>query len=211
MTNNCGDSFCSQFTSIPGVAVWEGLPGALATLTGEVGTDLGGKVLGEDICGPNIMFGKEKYAHVRDRALLGWVGSTIAAGLLLVLGGGRFCALVWGGRIALCIAVLILGALWKGEAEMGTGAGVPTFELVPGLLLENLDMVTARVGIGLFVNCARVSWSSNAFRTVSALTSGLVLSSANGCNPVMTSTLPKSIVNLAKRLKFLSRKEYTCQ
>jgi hypothetical protein len=63
-------------------------------------------------------------------------------------------------------------------------------------------------GIGLFGDCARVSWSSNAFRTVSTLTSGLVLSSANGCNPVMTLTLPKSIANLAKRLKIHSRKEY---
>ncbi len=119
MTNNCGDSFCSQFASIPGVAVWAVLPGALATLRGEVGTDLGGQVLGEDICDPNIMFGKEKHAHVHDRALLGWVGSTIAAGLLLALSGGRFCALVWGRWIALCIAVLILGVLWKSGGGNG--------------------------------------------------------------------------------------------
>ncbi len=50
---------------------------------------------------------------------------------------------------------------------MGAGVGVPTFELVPKLLVENLDMVAARIGMGLFVDCARVSWSSNAFRTVS--------------------------------------------
>ncbi len=99
------------------MAVWAVLPGALATLTSEVGTDLGGQVLGEDICGLNIMFGKEKHAHIRDRALLGRVGSTIAVGLLLALGGSRFCALVWGERIALCIAELILGVLWKGGSR----------------------------------------------------------------------------------------------
>ena len=93
MTNNCSDSFSSRFASIPGVAIWAILPGTLVTLTSEVSTDLGGQVLGEDICGPNIMFGKEKYAHVRDRALLGWVGSTIAAGLLLALDGSCFCTL----------------------------------------------------------------------------------------------------------------------
>ncbi len=91
---------------------------------------------------------------------------------------------------------------------MGAGAKIPTFELVPRLLVENLDMVAARMGMGLFVDCVRVSWSSKAFRTVSALTSGLVLSSANGHNPVMTLTLPKSIANLAKRLKICLRKEY---
>jgi hypothetical protein len=99
----------------------------------------------------------------------------------------------------------------RAEAEMGTGAGVPTFELAPGLLLENLDTVAARIGIGLFVDCARVGWSSNAFRTVGALTSGLMLSSANGSDPVMTLRLPKSVANLAKRLKIHSRKEYTSQ
>jgi hypothetical protein len=97
------------------------------------------------------------------------------------------------------------------EAETGTGAGVPTFELVPGLLLENLETVAARIEMGLLVDCTRVSWSLNAFRTVSALTSGLVLSSANGHDPVMTLTLPKSVANLAKRFKICLRKEYTCQ
>ncbi len=97
------------------------------------------------------------------------------------------------------------------EAETGTGEGVPTFELVPGLLVENLDTLAARMGMGLFVDCARVSWSLNAFRTVGALTSGLVLSSANRRNLVITLTLPKSVANLAKRLKIHSRKEYTCQ
>ncbi len=119
MTNNCGDGFRSQFTSIPRVAVWAVLPGALAALTSEVGTDLGGQVLGEDICGLDIMFGKKEHAHVCDRALLGWVGSTIVAGLLLALGGSRFCALVWGGRITLRIAALILGVLWKGGSRNG--------------------------------------------------------------------------------------------
>ncbi len=87
------------------------------TLTSEVGTDLGWQVLGEDICGLDIMFGKEEHAHVHDRVLLGWVGGTIAMWLLLALGGSRFRALVWGGRITLCIAALILGVLWKGSGR----------------------------------------------------------------------------------------------
>ena len=69
--NNSGNSFRSKFASIPGVAVWVVLPGTLATLTSEGSTDLGGQVLGEDICGPNIMFGKKEHAHVHDRVLLG--------------------------------------------------------------------------------------------------------------------------------------------
>jgi hypothetical protein len=115
--NGCGDSFCSQFATIPGVAVWAVLPGTLGTLTSKVSTDLGGQVLGKDICGPNIMFGKKKHAHVHDRALLGGVDSTISAWLLLVLGSGCFCVLVWGGQIVLCIAVLIPGVLWKGGSR----------------------------------------------------------------------------------------------
>jgi hypothetical protein len=77
--DKCGDGFCSQIARIPRVAVWSVLPGALATLTSEVGTDLGGQVLGEDIYGPDIMFCKKEHAHVHDRVLLGWVGSTIVA------------------------------------------------------------------------------------------------------------------------------------
>jgi hypothetical protein len=50
------------------------------------------------------------------------------------------------------------------EVEVGNEAGVATFELVPRLLLENLDTVVARIGIGLLVDYARVSWSLNAFR-----------------------------------------------
>jgi hypothetical protein len=80
MRSNCGNGFRSQFASIPRVVVWA-VPGALATLTSEVGTYLGGLVLGEDICGPDIMFGKKEHAHVRDRVL--------AAGLL-ALGGSTF-------------------------------------------------------------------------------------------------------------------------
>ncbi len=38
------------------MAVRAVLPGALATLTSEVGTDLGGQVLGEDVYGLDIMF-----------------------------------------------------------------------------------------------------------------------------------------------------------
>ncbi len=84
---HCGDSFRSQFASIPGVAVWAVFPGTLATLTSEVSTDHGGQVLGEDNCGPNIMFGKKKHAHVRDRVLLcvGGVNGAIATRLLLAL------------------------------------------------------------------------------------------------------------------------------
>ncbi len=41
--------------------------------------------------------------------------------------------------------------------------------------MENLDTVAAKMGMGLFVDCARVSWPLKAFRAVSALTSGLVL------------------------------------
>ncbi len=51
MTDDCGDCFRSQFASIPGVAVRAVLPGALAALTSEVGTDFGGQVLGEDVYG----------------------------------------------------------------------------------------------------------------------------------------------------------------
>jgi hypothetical protein len=94
MTNDWGDGFRSQFVSIPGVAVWAVLPGAPTTLTSEVGTVFGTQVLGEDICGLDIMFGEKEHAHVRDMVLLGWVGSTIAAGLLLALDGSRFCTLV---------------------------------------------------------------------------------------------------------------------
>ncbi len=115
--NNCGDGFCSQFVSIPRVDVRAVLPCALVTLTSEVGTDLGGQVFGEDICGLDIMFGKKEHAHVHDRVLLGWVGSTIVAGLHLALGGSSFCALVWGRWITLCIAALILGVLWKGRSR----------------------------------------------------------------------------------------------
>jgi hypothetical protein len=121
MTNNCSNSFCSQFASVPEVAVWAILPGTLATLTSEVITDLGGQVLGEDICGPDIMFGKKKHAHFRDRALLciGGVDDAIAMGLLLAFDGSRFCPFVLGGREALCIAALILGVLWRGRSRIG--------------------------------------------------------------------------------------------
>jgi hypothetical protein len=76
-----------------GVAVGAVLPGALATLAGEIGTDLGKQILKEDICCVGVMFGKKEHDHVHDWALRGWVGSTIAAGLFLALGGGPFCTL----------------------------------------------------------------------------------------------------------------------
>ncbi len=99
----------------------------------------------------------------------------------------------------------------RAEAETGTGARVSTFELVLVLLLENLDMVAARIEMGLFVDCARVSLSLNAIRTGSALISSLVLSSTNGHDLFMMLKLPNLVVNLTKRLKIRSRKEYTCQ
>jgi hypothetical protein len=121
MTNNCSNGFRSQFASIPGVAVWEVLPGALATLTSEVGTDLGRQVLREDIYGLDIMFSEKEHAHVCDIALLGWVGSAIVARLLLALDGSRFCTLVWGGWITLHIVALILvGVIWKGTSRNGS-------------------------------------------------------------------------------------------
>ncbi len=71
MTNNCSNGFRSQFASISGVAVCAVLPGALVTNTSEVGTDLGRQVLGEDICGLDIMFGEKEHAHVCGMVLLG--------------------------------------------------------------------------------------------------------------------------------------------
>jgi hypothetical protein len=47
MTNNCGNGFLGQFASISRVAIWAVLPGALTTLTSEVGTDLVGRSLGK--------------------------------------------------------------------------------------------------------------------------------------------------------------------
>ncbi len=121
MTNNCGNGFRSQFASIPGVAVWAVFPGALAALTSEVRTNLGRQVLREDIYGLDIMFGEKEHAHVRNIVLLGWVGSTVAARLLLALDGSRFCTLVWGGRITLHIAALIqVGVIWKGTSRNGS-------------------------------------------------------------------------------------------
>jgi hypothetical protein len=113
MTNNCSDSFSSRFASIPGVAIWAILPGTLVTLTSEVSTDLGGQGLGEDTCGPDIMFVKKKHSQVCDKALLciGRVDGAIAMGLLLVLGGSRFRPLVWGGQNLPRIAALILDVL----------------------------------------------------------------------------------------------------
>ncbi len=94
---------------------------------------------------------------------------------------------------------------------MGTEAGITKIGLVPRVLVENLEMVAARMVMGLFVDCARVSWSSRAFKTVSALVRGLVFSSVSGRDPDMMLTLPKSVANLARWLKIRSRKKYTCQ
>ena len=97
--------------SIPGVAVWAGLSGAFTTLTGEVGTDLGGKIPGKDVYGLDVVSGEEEHAHINDWVLLSRVSSTIAAGFLLALYGSHFGTLVWGRRVALDIAALILGVL----------------------------------------------------------------------------------------------------
>ncbi len=99
----------------------------------------------------------------------------------------------------------------KAEALTETEAGVTKIGLVPGVLVENLDTVAARIVMGLFMDCARVSWSLKAFKTVSALVRKLVLSSVSGRDPDMTLTLPKSVANLARWLKICSRKEYACQ
>ncbi len=97
------------------------------------------------------------------------------------------------------------------KALTRTEAGVIKVGLIQGVLVENLETVAARMVLGLFVDCARVSWSLKAFRTVSALVRGLVFSFVSELDPDMTLTLPKSMANLAKWLKIRSRKEYTCQ
>ncbi len=98
------------------MAVWKVFPSALAALASEIGTDFGWQILGQDVYGLGVVFGKKEHAHVHDRALLGWVSSTIAAGLLLALGGSHFCILVWGGRIMLHIAAMILvDVIWRGR------------------------------------------------------------------------------------------------
>ena len=94
----------------------------------------------------------------------------------------------------------------KAEALTETEAGVTKIGLVPGVLVENLKTVAARMVIGVFVDCARVIWSSKAFKTVNALVRGLVLSSISGQVPVITLMLPKSEANLARWLKIHSRK-----
>jgi hypothetical protein len=83
----------------------------------------------------------------------------------------------------------------KAEALTETEASVTKIRLVPGVLVENLNMVVARIVMGLFVDCARVSWTSKASKTVSNLVSGLVLSSVSGWDPDMTLMLPKSMEN----------------
>jgi hypothetical protein len=97
--------------SIPGVAVWAGLSGAFATLTGEISTDLGGKVLGKDVYGLDVISGEEEHAHISNWAMLSRVGSSITARFLLALYGGRFGTLVWGRTVTLDIAALILVVL----------------------------------------------------------------------------------------------------
>ncbi len=81
------------------------------TLTGKVGTKLGGQVLGEDVNGLGVVSGEEEHAHINDWALLFRVGGTIAVGFLLALYGSHFSTLVWGRGVALGIAALILVVL----------------------------------------------------------------------------------------------------
>ncbi len=57
----------------------------------------------------------------------------------------------------------------KAEVLTGTEACVNKVGLILGVLAENLETVVARMVMGVFVDCARVSWSSKAFKTVSAL------------------------------------------
>ncbi len=93
------------------MAVWAGLSGAFTTLTGKIGTNLGGQVLGENVNGLGVVFGEKEHAHLSDWALLCRVGGTVAAGFLLALYGSHFSTLVWGRGVALDIAALILGIL----------------------------------------------------------------------------------------------------
>ncbi len=92
------------------MAVWAGLSDAFTTLTGEIGTHLGGQILEKDVYGLDVVSAEEEHAHISDWAMLSRVGSTIAAGFLLALYGSYFGTLVWGRRVALDIAALILGA-----------------------------------------------------------------------------------------------------
>ncbi len=93
------------------MAVWAGLSGAFKTLTGKVGTNLGGQVLGEDVNGLGVVSGEEEHAHINDWALRCRVGGTVVAGFLLALYGSRFSTLVWGRGVLLGIVVLILVVL----------------------------------------------------------------------------------------------------
>ncbi len=81
------------------------------TLTGKVGTNLGGQVLGEDVNDLGVISGEEEHAHITDWALLCRVGGTVAVGFLLVLYGSPFSTLVWGRGVALDIVALILVVL----------------------------------------------------------------------------------------------------
>jgi hypothetical protein len=54
--------------------------------------------------------------------------------------------------------------------------------------------------MGLFIDCARVRWSSKAFMVIRAWCNGLVLSLDRGQDSDMTFTLLKSVANWAKRL-----------
>ncbi len=58
-----------------------------------------------------MLFLVRKNMPINHWALLSRVSSTIVAGFLLVLYGGRFGTLVWGRRVVLDIAALILGVL----------------------------------------------------------------------------------------------------
>ncbi len=193
------------------MAVWAGLSGAFTTLTSKVGTNLGGQVLGEDVNGLGVVSGEEEHAHITDWVLLCRVGGTVAAGFLLELYGSRFSTLIWGRGVALDIVASTLVVLRLSGSTDGNRGRYNQIGLVPAVLAENLETVAARMVIGLFVDCARVSWSSKAFKTVSASVRGLVLSSVSGRDPDMTLTLLKSVANLARWLKICSRKEYTCQ
>ncbi len=93
------------------MAVWAGLSGAFTTLTGKVGTNIGGQVLGEDVNGLGVVSGEEEHAHINDWALLCMVGGTIAVGFLLALYDSCFSTLVWGRGVALDIEALILVVL----------------------------------------------------------------------------------------------------
>ncbi len=73
-------------------------------------------------------------------------------------------------------------------------------------LIDYLDTLAARIWMGLlFMDCARVRWSSKAFIVTRAWHNGLVLSLDRGQDSDITFTLLKSMANWARRLEIRLR------